>query len=786
MLYWDEHGDVLANYSLSYLFGQYLRVQLNQGDKIFKEILKKDMPTKEALQAVLNENFDNNKSIEEFLSDFRQALLVNEDEGLFGFKGERGLTAFQTPIYSGKLPIQLRGGGSVVVPFEDVEQFERPKDVGESISFRLINQKGTDENIPETPELDPFTENDDTIRGYAVPGSIITVYKDEEIVDTTITDENGRFEIFVGKQLPGTILYITAKDSVSGNESVAAIITVDNSTPPSKPIINEVTNTTTIVTGKADLKSIIKITVGGQEIGSGTVKEDGTFEVDIPAQKAGTVLTLTAIDQAGNISEVTKVTVIDGTITEKSTSRLGHIKAGESFIYPNPPGEVNKKSSEEYKNAVYYIKKEATYKGERYYLLSTLPSAVNGTIGWMKASDVSSHVHAGVDRHRKTFYVKGTGGAGFDTAWGGSENHVYPDLKPYKNELFTVNLTEKVGNNIWYRGMLKGKQTWIHSSFVSEFTDSYVELSTSRLGHIKAGNLPIYSSPFNTADKKSSDSYTNSVYYIKKQATYNKELYYLLSNNPSSTSRTIGWMKASDVSSHPHVGVDRKQRTLYIKGTGGAGFTRAWGGNENHVYSDLKQLKGAEFNVNLTEKVGNNIWYRGMLNGKQTWIHNSYVTELDKIYKEQSTSRLGHIKAGESFLFTTPYNQESAKSSESYKNSVYYIKKQANFNGTLYYLLSTRPSATTGTIGWMKALDVSSHVHKGHDRKQKTFIVKGNGGAGFDTAWGGSNNSVYADLIPLKNAIFHVNLTEKVGNNIWYRGMLNGKQTWIHSSYVKK
>ena len=39
LLYWDNSGDVLSNYSLSYLFGQYIKVQANQGDRIFKEIL---------------------------------------------------------------------------------------------------------------------------------------------------------------------------------------------------------------------------------------------------------------------------------------------------------------------------------------------------------------------------------------------------------------------------------------------------------------------------------------------------------------------------------------------------------------------------------------------------------------------------------------------------------------------------------------------------------------------------------------------------------------------------
>ena len=700
LLHWDGSGDVLANYSLSYLFGQYLRVQLGQDTKIYKEILEKDMPTKEALQAVIDKKFKKGKSVEQFMSDFRQALYENDKEGLYGFKGEKGLTSFETPLYIGKLPLQLRGGGSIVVPIDDVSTFVKPTNAGGTIDFRLIEFEDLDAVAPKKPRIDPFSDMDEVLKGSAKPSSHIQVYKDEQI------------------------------------------------------------------------------------IGEAHVDGDGMFEVSIGAHPAQTSLYVTATDAEGNESEAAPVKVIVGVVTEKKISRLGHINAGKSFIYSTPSIQASKKSSEEYKDSVYYIKKQANYKKETYYLLSTEPSEKKGTIGWMKATDVTSHLHSGVDKKKKMFYVKGTGGAGFDTAWGGSKNKVYENLKAHKNKTFTVNLTEKVGNNIWYRGILDGKQTWIHSSYVVE-PSSYVELSTSRLAHIKAGESAVYVTPSNQADKKSSESFKNSVYYIKKQTTYNKELYYLLSNNPSATSGVIGWMKASDVSSHAHAGVNKAKQTLYVKGTGGAGYTRAWGGGKNHVYADLKKLKGAQFNVNLTEKVGNNIWHRGLLNGKQTWVHSNYLTELGTVYKEQSTSRLGHIKAGKSSVYTTPYKQETAKSSESYKESVYYIKKQATFSGNLYYLLSTEPNATKGVIGWMKASDVSSHVHKGLDKKKKMFYVKGTGGAGFNTAWGGSKNSVYTDLKPLKNELFQVNLTEKIGNNTWYRGMLNGKQTWIHSNFVE-
>src|SRR5699024_4733063 len=99
-----------------------------------------------------------------------------------------------------------------------------------------------------------------------------------------------------------------------------------------------------------------------------------------------------------------------------------------------------------------------------------------------------------------------------------------------------------------------------------------------------------------------------------------------------------------------------------------------------------------------------------------------------------------------------------------------------------YYLISTKPSSTKGTIGWVNAKEMSTHAHKGVDKKSKTFVVKGTGKA-YRKAWGGSKDLVY-NLSDYKNKEFNVHLTETVGSNTWYRGKLDGKTVWMHSSYV--
>lgn len=324
-------------------------------------------------------------------------------------------------------------------------------------------------------------------------------------------------------------------------------------------------------------------------------------------------------------------TVAVETPAESKTSLLGHIRSTKSVIYP----EIGEDSASfaagaEYTNAVYYIKKQAVYQGKTYYLISQRPSSTIGVVGWIKAEDMSVREHKGVDRTPKQFIIKGQSSA-FSKAWGGKKDMI-SNLSNFKGQIIQVHLTERAGNQIWYRGTLNGKTVWVHSSDVSSMqasAGSNVESKTSRLGHIKSSQKLIYKTPGNERTAfAAGTTYTNAVYYIKKQAYHDGVLYYLISKSPSSTKGVVGWMKASDMSTRAHKGVDKKQKTTYVKGSGKA-YTKAWGGSKDVVYT-LSKRKGEKFAVNLTEKTDSQVWYRGTLGGKTVWIHSNDVSTVQQ------------------------------------------------------------------------------------------------------------------------------------------------------------
>lgn len=306
------------------------------------------------------------------------------------------------------------------------------------------------------------------------------------------------------------------------------------------------------------------------------------------------------------------------------------------------------------------------------------------------------------------------------------------------------------------------------------------ETSTSKLGHIRNNNVRIYEK-IGGKSVAAGSKYTNAVYYIKKQASQGKDVYYLISTSPSAVNGVVGWVNAKDLSTHIHVGVDKKAKTFIIKGNGKA-TTKAWGGSKDNVHANLSGYKNSLLVVNLTEKVGNNTWYRGKVNGKgkNVWLHSSYVSNIN----ETKTSKLGHIRSSNVRIYDTIGGKSVAAGSK-YTNAVYYIKKQAKIGSTTHYLISTSPSSTKDVVGWVNAKDLSTHNHVGLDKKAKAFYLNGKGKA-TTKAWGGKKDSVHSNLSSKKNALFVVNLTEKVGKNTWYRGKINGdgQNVWVHSSYV--
>ncbi|MEY8192157.1 Ig-like domain-containing protein [Peribacillus simplex] len=175
-----------------------------------------------------------------------------------------------------------------------------------------------DDVKPSKPTVYKVDNNDKVVTGKAEANSTVTVKSGSKVLGSAKATSKGTFSIKIAVQKAGTKLTITAKDS-SGNVSSSASVTVVDVIAPSKPTVNKVDNNDKVVTGKAEANSTVTVKNGSKVLGSAKATSKGTFSVKITVQKAGTKLTSTAKDSAGNVSSGTTVTVVDVIAPSKPT-----------------------------------------------------------------------------------------------------------------------------------------------------------------------------------------------------------------------------------------------------------------------------------------------------------------------------------------------------------------------------------------------------------------------------------------------------------------------------------
>ncbi|MEH7453940.1 Ig-like domain-containing protein [Gottfriedia acidiceleris] len=171
---------------------------------------------------------------------------------------------------------------------------------------------GFEDNVaPTKPVINKVDNNDLVVTGKAEANSTVTVKNGSTVLGTpTKATSTGTYSVIIPVQKAGATLSVYAKDA-AGNTSVAATTKVVDVIAPAKPTVNRVDNNDKVVTGKAEANSTVTVKKGTTTLGTIKATSTGTFSVTIPVQSAGSTLTVTAKDAAGNTSVGTSVTVVD-------------------------------------------------------------------------------------------------------------------------------------------------------------------------------------------------------------------------------------------------------------------------------------------------------------------------------------------------------------------------------------------------------------------------------------------------------------------------------------------
>jgi hypothetical protein len=165
---------------------------------------------------------------------------------------------------------------------------------------------------PPAPIVNAIGDNDTSISGKAEINSTVTIKNGSTVLGKSKANSKGNFTLTVKKIKAGTKITARATDA-AGKVSKTTTVTVKDKTAPSKPKVNAVDDNDKSISGKAEANSTVTVKNGKTTLGSPKVDKSGNFKLAIKSVKAGTKLTFTAKDAAGNVSKITTVTVADKT-----------------------------------------------------------------------------------------------------------------------------------------------------------------------------------------------------------------------------------------------------------------------------------------------------------------------------------------------------------------------------------------------------------------------------------------------------------------------------------------
>ncbi|MBE2168982.1 Ig-like domain-containing protein, partial [Cobetia sp. 2AS1] len=262
---------------------------------------------------------------------------------------------------------------------------------------------------------DSTNDTTPTLGGTAEVGSTVTITLDGDVIGTATAVSNGAWSFTPNTELGdgAHVFSVTATDA-AGNESAASAeftLTVDT-TAPDAPVLSETDGTTVAGTGEAG--TTVEITNANDDVlGTAVVDAEGSFSVELsPEQEAGSTLTATATDAAGNESAASAALDVpeDADVTAPNTPTItsatddvpadtGALASGDSTndAAPTLTGSAEAGSSV-----------TITHNGEE---IATVTADANGSWSYTPSTDLTNGDHV--------FSVTATDAAGNESAASG-------------------------------------------------------------------------------------------------------------------------------------------------------------------------------------------------------------------------------------------------------------------------------------------------------------------------------------------------------------------------------
>nr|WP_204236698.1 N-acetylmuramoyl-L-alanine amidase [Mammaliicoccus sciuri] len=320
-------------------------------------------------------------------------------------------------------------------------------------------------------------------------------------------------------------------------------------------------------------------------------------------------------------------------------------------------------------------------------------------------------------------------------------------------------------------------------------------------GKVNTNASGVYSSVYDTKTKSAANK-VGKTFNIGKQSNYNNQIYYLLQDNNGTP---LGWVKSSDIQLQNNTKATPKpaaSNTAKPKAT-----PKPAASNTAKPKATPKPVASNTAKPKATPKPVASNTAKPKATPKPVA---SNTTKTNAVAKTVRVNYLGKVNKNISGVYTSVYDQKTVpainKAGKTFK-----IGKQSTYNNQTYYLLQDNNAIP---LGWVNAKDIqlqkvttqpkvvnkptvaqpkktnaikSSAVNNqpiALKENYQNYLIFDNSGY-FYSEPSVSKKTLLGSLQNYQYSYFKVISSQKVGNELWYKGLLNGKTVWINAKYLQ-
>ena len=354
------------------------------------------------------------------------------------------------------------------------------------------------------------------------------------------------------------------------------------------------------------------------------------------------------------------------------------------------------------------------------------------------------------------------------------------------------------------------------------------------VGKVNTNASGVYTSVYDNQQKSAANK-AGKTFKIGKQSTYNNQVFYLLQDNNSTP---LGWVKASDVqlqtsvkpkpTQKPNNTVVKpkpvestsKEQTSNVKpvsktDVSGVVNPKPVAQNNNTAVKPKPTVSTNKVQTNNAKPVTQPAASTAVKSKPAAQTNNkvakpSQVAQANKNYtaNTERVNYVGTVNKNISGVYTSVYNDKTVpavnKAGKTFK-----IGKQSVINNQTFYLLQDNNAIP---LGWVKSQDVqlqnatkpktvtqptvtpkkteaikASTVNNtpiAYQENYTNYLITDNTGYFYSEPYA-SKNTLLGSLQNYHYAYFKVITSQQIGNELWYKGILNGQTVWINAKYLQ-